>query len=51
MTSEVPEVVLTANASGAVHRDRATSGGILVEAVGKFLWPSEVTADAQIKGS
>ena len=42
-------VQAAASSNGADRRDRPTSGGILLEAAGNFLWPTEMTADAQMR--
>ena len=42
-------VQAAASSNGAVRRDRPTSGGILLEAAGNFLWPTEMTADAPMR--
>lgn len=36
------------NFDGAVQRDRAASGAIILEALGALLWTAEVTADDHV---
>ena len=42
---------VTASSNGVVHRDRATSGGMLWEVVGILLRPSDMAANGQNKSN